>query len=777
MKTDLLRIIRYYRRHLLHGLSVVGLLGIGVAATTTVVGVADGVLFRPLPYDRPESLAQLEQWVLGSTRSGAIQRADYEIVKRLPSVVEGVGLIGGGTTVTWEGPAGREEVATASVTENMFAVLGTRFHLGRGFEYGDLQSSEQSAVLTWAAWVRRFGRDPHIVGRLLLLSGEPTKVIGVLPREFVFPVATTAKAEVVTLRRFYGPPRSGEIVSTPIVRVRSGMSFDRAQVAISAALSTPTAVSRVKLTPLSFSLFSFPSMVLWVLVGAASCVVVAVGGNVTGLMMASHRERRPDYELQIALGCGVKRMCRWFCLEAVLIAVTSAGVGLAAALVAADWLLTALPDAYVGLVPAAMPRRMVFIGTTVALVMSLTCCVLAFLRPLIVFYRWETRLPVRAYATQIAGRFVVAAQAAGAVVVLGASIGLLSQVFSAQNVNLGYDPQRTYAATFSQPNAAAVDQAVARRRILAAIRQLPGIDAAGISDLLPMSGMPSVAPPIRLGRNSLARWEVSAGFLEAVGSRLQAGRTFNEDDDRAASPLAILNGAAAALLWPNQPPIGQVIPVEGERQLTVIGVVETMRAGYLLDPGPEAYVLLGKVRRSPSVVTMKTDLPVAEIDRSLSEALSRAGIRSVVSRPEKVVAVLNRGIEDITFPGSILTTLGLLAWLVASGGIYSLTHRWVGGESRNFGIRLAVGASPQQLRQHVLRTVMLPVVGGVLCGGIVSVIIGIYEPGEYSAVGQTGVSAALLAMLAMLVAATLAAAFACRHATRAEPATLLRATT
>jgi len=775
MKSELLRTFRGLRRRWIQTISIVSLLGVGIGVTTTVVGVADGVLFRPLPYQRPHDLAQLESFAIGSTRSGAILRYDFEAIRTLTGGVVEIGLISAGPALAFQSLAAREEVESARVTPSIFQLLGVPFSIGRSFMPADDSDPQNPAVITWACWKRRFDGDPAVVGRTILLGGQATRIVGVLPQEFVFPVATTAKAEFVTVRRLTGSPRDGEIVSTPIVRLRSGMTLLEGQRLIDSVLESGSKASRVRLTPLSYSLFSFPPRILWALLATAFCMLLGICANVTALLIAGHRERQGDFELQMVLGCGRPRLIRLLGLEVAILSLGAVAVGVSAASLAADWMLSTLPDAYVNFVPPTVPKRIVLIGLSVAAVAGLTCGVVASVRMLWVTGRTGTRpsFPTRP-KRGVVGAYLVATQAAAAVIVLGVGSLLMAHVLRLKVADLGYDPQGTYAITFSSRPGGGTDLLRQRDSLLSAVRALPRVEGAGIADTLPMNGEPSIAPPMRLGDRHLARWEVSAGFLQAVAARFRLGRDFTDDEVFTDRPVAILNGAAAAALWPDQSPIGQVLPASMERQFTVVGVVDNLLPGYSASAEPAVYVPLRRERDSHSVLVVKSTLTSSELDKSAREAFAAAGSTAILSRPEKIVRILNRGIEEITFPSLVVSMLALVAWLAALCGVCGLSQRWVVAESRNIGLRLAVGATPHHVRLFVSKELLWPVGIGASIGSIAVMSFGSSAERLFFDTSQAQGLTTLIAVALMLGAAFVVVEFVCRRATKCQPVTLLK---
>jgi len=773
MTTELRWTIRRLARRWTQALAVVMLLGVGGGVTTTIVGLADGVLFRPLPYQRPHDLLQLESYSLGSTRSGAIAREDYDSLAQLSGAFEGLGLAGASARVVYQTGAVRTDVNVARVTPNLFQLLGVRASLGRLFEPEDTNRADDVVLLTWATWKKRFEGSAAVLGQTVLLDGRPLQIVGVLSREFVFPSAVAADAEFVRVRRLSEAARPGELVSTPIVRLQRGLPHADAQHLVDTFLHTAPGPSRVRLTPLSYSLFSFPPAILWALIAAAACMMAGVCANVMALLAPTHEDRR-DFELQVALGCSRPRLIRRQLLETTLLASGSAIVGVSAAAFAADWMLGALPDAYVNLVPPAVPLRIVVIGLLLSAAAGLICGGGTTMRTLWTYGRQRYRAAPSRANRRAAGTSLVACEAAIAVLVLTAGSALLGEVVLLKVSDIGYDPRDSYALTFSLRPVRGTDVDRRRQELLARVRAEPRVQAAGLVDVLPMGGGVSPAPSLLIGQHQLSRWETTAGFLPAIGARFRAGRDFTDDEGTMNEGVVIVNAAAATALWPGQLALGQTVVASGERPLIVVGVVDNLRAGYGTVAEPAVYVPLRKPRDLHSILVLKGGLTSREVATRVGQILTDIDHQAILSRSDTVVGALNRGIETITFPAVIVSLIAGIAWFVALCGIGGLTHGWIESELRNIAVRMAIGAGPRQIRGLAWRKLLGPVAIGAAFGTLAVLALG---PGvERYLVGQaeTRVLEALVTTAALLLLAAAVVEVVLRRKTTMEPASLLK---
>jgi predicted permease len=337
--------------------AAIGTLALGMGTTLAIFTLADGMLFRPLPYQDPEQLALIHGY---SPQRGQaysrVARVDFEQLRTQHGGLAGVATVARDSPLTWLGSAGAESIPTVSGTPNLLALLGVGAHLGRPLRAGDELADPRPIMLTFEAWERRFGADPSVIGRTLVFDQMRTEVIGILPRNFAFPVqSSVARGDILMVKPLdpttAADPRAG--VFTPIARLKPGVSFERAQgeadlLVRRAALQFPeTPQDRaVRVANLQFALFELNRPLLWLLLGAAGAVMLIVCVNLANLLLAHGRCREREIGIRTAIGASRGRVARQLLVESLVLGLLAAVAALALAALAFELVATGIPPRY-----------------------------------------------------------------------------------------------------------------------------------------------------------------------------------------------------------------------------------------------------------------------------------------------------------------------------------------------------------------------------------------------------------------------------------------------
>lgn len=786
---------------------------IGTGATTGIVTLVDTMLLRP-----PPGVGHAERLVVvGRTQDGkGFDNFSYPAFAAYRTARSLSGLAAleiAPQTVSLSGSGGGEPMHVSTVSGNLFEVLEARTALGRFFASDEdgAPGEKPVLILSYAYWQRRFGADPSILGRPLVLNGTPFTVVGVAARGFQGPFAAAPDGWVpLAATTYFGTP--GSMFNEPagvwlmaVGRLAPNAGLDQAQAelaAISARLARDypnayegkgIAVERASLFPgdMQAAIGGFLALLLAV----AGLVLVIASTNVAGMLLARAAARRREIAVRLALGASRAQLVGQLVVECLLLF----GAAGAAGLVLAHWmvrgLLTLLPRLPV---PVALDPRLDWRVLAFALVLALVTGLLSGLVPALQSTRPDLVPALKAGSGGSGtGRLrlrsgLLVTQIAFSMVLLMVA-GLFARTLEhARGIDPGFDPQgvAVTALDFGTANYSETRGRQAAAAILGQVRALPGVRDAALSVMLPLGGGGlGLGPIVVPGREPAdpreggpdADWDVvSPGYFATLGIPLVRGRDFSEADRAGVGDVAIVNQASAAVLFPGEDPVGRTVINEGRtpaesRTLTVIGVARNAKyrslgesqRNFIYVPLSQRYFARANVlikmspgAEAPGAVVRRI---VAGVDPALpilrQEALSDQ--MAVALLPQRLALLVSGG-------------LGLVALLLALLGIYGVTAYAVAQRTREIGVRIALGAPRAHVLGLVLRQGLVLAGVGVLVGalagfGATRALRGLLYGVAPSDAVALGGAAALLA-LAALVASWVPA----RRAAGVDPVIALR---
>jgi putative ABC transport system permease protein len=790
-------------------------LALGLGATTTIFGLVNAVLLRPLPYPDAERL--VEVW--GTVQRQQVERRgtsfpdyfDWRTARSFDAMAAW-----NQTTFIAYGEGEAAQVIAEVVDGPYFELLGARPLLGRVFQQADHQpGAPPVVVINEALWEQRFNRRPGIVGASMQLDARVYTVVGVVPSAFrgrsdVADLWTTVSATVSPGNL----QARGNRGFAPIARLAPGVSIAAAQAemdALCAQLERTYPDTNEKryaqVSPLDAEIFRTIRPAASLLFGVVALVLLIACANVASLLLSRGEARRREMSLRRALGAEDRQLVRLLLAESAILVVLGGTLGV----LVSTW----TQDALVALSPVTLPsiaapdtdwRTVAFI----ALVGALTTVGVG-LAPLASVRGGSLAQSLRegAVAARGAGsvsslRLIVIAEVTLAVTLL-VGAALLGRSFAALlNFDPGFDPRgvTTLRVRYPLPPAPAAPPAgtaqaaapapvpgVNTQQLLAALRALPGVRSASLTSSVPLvdagaafyaaEGMP---PVDATNRPRIFVQSVSTGHFETMGIRMIAGRDFQANELVRGSPAAIVSENVVARFWPGQDPIGRRIKLGAldspNPWLTIVGVVaEANIRGIPRNPtaDPDLYLPFAETTRNFAVV-MKTasgDAPVASAREALRRINPAVAVYSV--RPlEELVAVQ---LATPRFLSWVTGAFAALALTLALIGIYGTLSYWVRRRTAEIGIRAALGAA----RSRVLRMVVgqaLTLTGvGILFGALLAVgLARLMQSQLYGVAVIDWVSFAATAG-AMMMATLLASVAPAVRALRVDPVTALRADT
>jgi putative ABC transport system permease protein len=790
----MLRDVRYAIRVLLINraftAAAVLTLALGIGVNVAIFSIADAMLFRPLPFKDPARLTM----VMGfspqkKTLFSGVPLVDFDAIARGHRGVAGIAYLNRSPALTWPQTDGASRILTAEASANLLEVLGIRPALGRRFRSDD-ETGPPVGVLTDRAWRTRFGADPSIVGGIVSFEEKRVEIIGVLAANFVLPGQDSAldAADLLTVevRDPEKTPDATDRVFTPIARLKSGVTIEQAQAELDAIVravapdrDAGSGSEVLKMFPLQEEMFYKQRPTLWLLCGAAGFVLLIACANIASLLLARGTSRDRELGVRAALGASRWHLIRQLVIESVVLGVAGGVAAIALATASFPLLLAQIPPGTYRLLPDHLDVRALLVATILSVGAGLVFGVAPAFR--LSTPDLNTSLRAGRHHGLAAGLFRAGTALVGMEVALGlvllAGAGLLvNSLVRMRTLDLGFEPTRAIAISIRPPVSrypAVADRFQFQRDLLEKIRAVPSVLVAGGIDVLRVGSGAAPAAPLRKREGERSR--VTAGYFAAMGVPVVQGRVFDDREQRGDASVAMVNESAAALLWPHENPVGQVFRNQPEPPRYIIGVLKDVRPDYgksatptlFLPLTPEGFRTLDLVAR----VTGDPDTVASAIRR---EAL-RLDPRLVVNTPRTLEASLAARNADPRFEAQVFGLFAALGVLLAGVGIYGVMAFWVTGRTHEMGVRMALGANPNDLRRLVLRQAALPLAAGLgvgLCATLVltrSLESLLYQikPGDPG----TLASVALLLAAVALFAAYLPA----RRASRVDPMEALRA--
>jgi putative ABC transport system permease protein len=727
-------------------------LALGIGANTAIFTVVNAVLLRPLAYPDSARLVKVAGTLSREERVGAnLSPPDFQDFERDNTVFDRMSAIGTVGFVTLTGGGDAERLNATRVSAGFFETLRVEPALGRGFRPDeDIPNGPRITVIADGIWRRRFGADARILGRTVLLDAVPHTVIGILPPSFRHPEPDLQREpDVYQLFQWEAGQvsRSGRYIRA-IGRLREGRTLSEARAelrGLAAGLEQrypETNIGRsVSVEWLQDDIVGDARRALLILLGAVGVVLVIACANVASLLLASGSGRQKELAIRAALGASRARIVRQLLTESLVLA----SMGGAAGFVLAIWATRALTAMSAGILPRA---DAIAVDTTVLLftaMASLATGVIFGIAPALNVSRLDLERTLRQggrSSQSQAGRrtreALVAGEVALALVLLMASGLLIRSFWNLRAVDPGFDPERVLTLQISLPLARYPegDQIPFYQRLYERLGALPGVDAVGAVNILPLTGNYSCdgfqidERPVAKGRTSCAEARsVSQGYFRAMGLALSSGRLFTAGDTSASPPVVIINEALARRFWPGESPLGRRITYNrglppsdeltggpGSREIVgVVGNVTHLSLDEALVPmfyTPQA--------QPPSFHTMILVLRAAGEEATLARAVS-AEVRGL--DPE-VPTYQVRALQDlldrsVSAPRLRTLLLGIFAALAAGlalVGVSALAAFAVGQRTAEIGVRIALGARPGDVIGLIVGQGLRPVALGLAIG-------------------------------------------------------------
>jgi predicted permease len=809
---DLMRDVRYAARRLartpVFTLATLITLALGIGANTAIFSVVDGVLLKPLPFREPDRLVGLWQTAPGVNITDLnASIADYVTYREESRTLEDV-AIWNGTAFTVTGQGNPERVDAVAGTFRLLPMLGVQPMLGRAYaERDDADGSPEVVMLGYDYWQRRFGGDPGVVGRRLVVDGTTREIVGVLPKDFWF--MDMRHDLLVPLRYDRAKVHLAGYNFQAIGRLRPGVTLD----AVNADVARMIRIALSKLPPppgmsvkmmedarlgpnvrsLIDDLVGDVGKSLWVVMATIGMVLLIACANVANLLLVRTEGRAQELAVRAAIGAGRGRIAREMLVESLLLALMggAAGLGLASGAL----------KLVVALTPARLPRLELIAVDATSLAFTLVLSVAAGLAfgAIPVLKRSRVRL---AEALRAGGRSASAGrdrnvtrntltivQVALALVLLIGS-GLMIRSFqSMRRVQPGFsDPGTLQTLRIAIPGDVAADDArllVLQQTLVDSLASLPGVSSVSLTDGLPMTGFSS-QDPISASDHSYAAntipplrrfIRVAAGAFKVLGTPLAAGRAFDWTDLHEKRRVVLISENFAREYW------GSAAAAIGKRIRSnpndpwneVIGVVADIRHDGADRPAPSTvYWPLRSSRAATFMIRgprAGTESYAAEIRRAVSAVSGSLP----VTRMQTMQQVYDKSMSRTAFTLTLLAISGGMALLLAAIGIYAVISYTVSQRTREIGIRMALGARQESLKLMFVRSGLLWAGIGAAAGLVAAATLSHLMSALLFEVKPIDPLTYAVVVVGLLAAAAVASYLPARSVTRIHPVEALRA--
>lgn len=783
-------------------------LGLGIGANTAIFSVADAFLLKPLPLPDMQHLLMILEQAPGQTGDDAtgVSGPVFRDWQRQSNVLRDL------TAYEWRATSltgeGVPESAQAYMVEpNFFAVCGATPLLGRTFLPEESKpGSDAVVVLSAGLWERRYGGDRHVIGKTIHVEGRPVVVVGVMPKTFVFPLATDlwvplALSEDIWARRdlrnlfVLGRLKPGE---TP-AHARAELNALEAQLAEVYPYSMRS--WHVLVDPIrSFAVgedYRNSTLVLLMVVG---CALLLVCANIANLQFVRASGRIKEIAIRVAIGGSRWRIIRQLLTESTLIAFAGAGLGV----LIAHWtikvvILNMPPDVsktIAGWDQIHVDARALLFAIAAAFVSGVLAGILPAMKStrigLSETLKESGRSNSSSRGSQRLRSLLVILQVALAVIVLGVAGLLVRTSHRISEANSGYRPESLLTLLINLPNT----KYITHPQILAfydsaypKIRALPGVQDIGATTTLPFGSIHQPIPFHLEGRpwqgSADAQFaeiqSISPNYFRLMGIPLIRGHEFADGESPNSPEGVIISQSLARTYWPNEDPIGHRIKVgavdDARHQWSpIVGIVADVTLDW--DNPGNGFTIYRSQRMWPRVyaaLVIRTSRNSESIIPEVQAAIAGVDPEQTIMSAKSMTHLVRETTINITYLTMMISALGILAMLLAAIGLYGVMAFAVSESTHEIGIRLALGATPENVLRLIIRRGMLLTIAGLFIGLPISLtwlhrVLGAFIIG----IGPSDPAILIEASLLLALVALLACWIPARHATRVNPLEALR---
>ena len=772
-------------------------LALGIGANTALFSAIDAIVFRGVP------AADADRLVAPSLEENlSVSKQRLEALRERQRVFTSLAAYSRwGLTLTGSGVA--EQLPGTMVTADLFDVLGVRPLLGRTFVAGeDRLGRNNVVVLGHGLWNERFAADSSIVGRVVQLNGNPHTVIGVMPPGFAFPVAESRLYVPTAIM----PDSTDDYVSGYLLmvgRLRAGVTHEgaladfrrvtREMASDKVAGIEPGAESKVVLPPLRDVLVGEVGRTLFLLLGAVGFVLLIASVNVANLLLARATAREREFAVRSSLGAGRRRLVRQLVTESLLLALAGGLAGVILAKVLITTLAASIPSQSPGTATIGLDPRVLAFSLILSVVVGLAFGLAPALRLSKSDASDVLRDGSRGSTTgtrrhRVMRTLVVAEVALALVLAVGAGL-VLQSFWRLRNESPGFSTGGVLSFVVSMNQTrhpTAESQATFFSALFERLRAQPGVESVGAIHLLPLSGgnwNPSLGIEGRpLPEGATPRevdWRlVTPEYFQTLRIPLVAGRLFNGGDHATAPGVALVNRELVRRYFPGEDPVGKRVRTffEGRgNYVTIVGVVgDTKDQALAGDPRPQIYRSYWQRPQTWMAVVVRSATNPMALAPGVRQAVAELDVDAPITDLRPFADVVSASIDQQRLLMWLLGAFGLLAVALGTIGIYGVMSYVVEQRAPEIGVRLAMGARPEDIRSLVLGDALRLTAMGLVAGAMVALAVAGLLTTQLHEVSARDPAVFAGTMFVLAVIAALASWVPARRAARTEPTTLMR---
>lgn len=803
LRKDLRYGLRILRQSPVFASTVVLTLALGIGAAAAVFAVTDAALIRPLPFPHAKRLVSVyERW---QGELDDLAPADYLDYRRTVKSFEDLAAYRR-DSFNLGGQNRPEHVSGAVVTPNFFDVFEVSPELGRTLNSArDRPGNSRTIVISYSLWKRHYAGSADVIGKTVLVDGEPRIVVGVMPAYFVFP----GNAEIWAAARYQVPEHPLRPLIDPstlrgwhyfeiVGRLKPAVTLQKAQAEMAVVGGRLKQQYKDKeegdgpaLISLRDDLVGNTRPAVLILIAGVAVLFFIACANVANVVLARGAARQKEIAIRASLGAGRVRLVRQLLVENLLLSFAGAALGLIGARLALHSLHTLLPADL--LPPGGLQIDFHLIGFAIGI--SVLSTVLFGLFPAMQAARIDTNSPLKEGGRTFAGgphanrsrRILVVAQIALAAILLTGA-GLLMRSFDRLlSAPEGFSPDHVLSMQLSLPSAqypAPNDRNRFATEVLARIRAVPGVRSAAFTSRLPLNSGGSRRGVQIKGRTAVPGEDLSPSYLvigrdyfKTLCIPLLEGRVFSDRDKANASGVVIVNAAMAKHFWPHEDALGKYFKVDEKKDWSmVVGVVADV-AQQALDQAPMStfYVPYAQDPWPTLAVVLRTAMDSKNTAPDVIAAIHQFDKDQPVYNVRTMHQVVASSVQVRRFRMVLLGLFAFLAIVLAAVGIYGVMAYAVAQRRHEIGIRLALGAEPGMLRWRVVAEGLRLAIYGIVAGLLASLELTRFLSAVLYGVRPTDAVTFGTTFLFLIITALIASYIPARRAMKVDPANIFRA--